>query len=99
MTLTQRIYFVHNTHSTKWATRGCRRCRRGRSALQARLPTEDHLLPEPAGKAPNRRRQVRRARAPRVGLRGHLRGSRVSPAGGPPQAAHGQVQGQRRTRL
>ncbi len=65
----------------------------GRAAVQTLLPAvaEDRLLPKPAGDAPGRRREVRRVRAPRVGLRGQLRGDHASPVGGSPQAAHGQV--------
>ncbi len=63
----------------------------GRPTVQARLPAEDRLLPEPTGDAPDCRCQVRRT--PRVGLRERLRNEHASPTGEPLQVAHGKVRG------
>ncbi|KAI9450802.1 hypothetical protein BJY52DRAFT_1419416 [Lactarius psammicola] len=43
---------------------GCRRRSMRMPTVQALLPAEDRLLPNPAADAPGRRRQVRRARVP-----------------------------------
>src|SRR6266702_4037084 len=62
MTSTRPVYLWTTTRARSHGTTcGCRQWLTRTRRITTRLPAEDCLLPEPAGDAPDRRRQVQRA--------------------------------------